>query len=74
MAMAQATLATPKVRLFFEAGMDGEWNLILKSKTFNNVKTGATADQIFQVAQAIAALSSQTLNRVERADSSDILA
>jgi hypothetical protein len=72
--MAQATLATTKVRLFFEAGMDEEGNMVLKSKTFNNVKTGATADQIYQVAQAISALSSQTLNRVERSDSSDILA
>jgi hypothetical protein len=72
--MAQASLTDTKVRLFFEAGMDDEGNLILKSKTFNNVKMSATADQIFQVAQAVSALSSQTLNRVERDDSLEILA
>jgi hypothetical protein len=72
--MAQANLTDTKVRLFFEAGMDDNGKLIFKSKTFNNVKMGATADQIFQVAQAISALSSQTLNRVERADSLEILA
>ena len=72
--MAQANLTDTKVRLFFEAGMDDSGNLILKSKTLGNVKMSATADQIFQVAQAISALSSQTLNRVERNDSSEILA
>ena len=72
--MAQAMLAETKLRLVFEAGMDVDGSPILKAKTFNNVKKGATADQLYQVAQAISVLCTDTLSSVERADSSEILA
>jgi hypothetical protein len=72
--MAQAMLTDTKLRLFFEAGMDDKGSPILKSKTFSNIKKDATPDQLFQVAQAIAVLCTDTLNRVERADSSEVLA
>lgn len=72
--MAQAQLAETKLRLVFEAGMDDEGAPIYKAKTFSNIKKEATPDQMFQVAQALSVLCSDTLSRVERADSSEILA
>lgn len=72
--MAQVILADSKLRLMFEVGMDEKGAPILKAKTFSNLKKEATADQLYQVAQAVAVLSNDTLNRVERADSSELLA
>ncbi|WP_160725487.1 DUF1659 domain-containing protein [Bacillus sp. USDA818B3_A] len=72
--MAQALLEGTKLRLVFDAGIDNEGNPILKSRTFNNIKKEATVDQLFQAAQAISTLCTDTLNKVERTDSSEILA
>ena len=72
--MAQAKLAESKLRLVFEAGMDEKGSPIYKAKTFNNIKKDATADQLVQVANALSVLCVNTLSRVERADSSEILA
>ena len=72
--MAQALLETTKLRLVFKAGMDDEGKPILKAKTFSNVTKAATAEQLFQAALAVAALGNDQLNKVERNDSSEILA
>jgi hypothetical protein len=71
--MAQALLAETKLRLVFEVGMDVDGEPILKTKTFSNVKKEATADQLYQAAQAIYSLSNDILSRVERVDNSDLL-
>jgi hypothetical protein len=71
--MAQALLEGTKLRLVFEAGVDGEGKPILKAKTFSNVTKAATADQLSQAAQAVAALCNDTLNKVERNDSTEII-
>ncbi|WHY85890.1 DUF1659 domain-containing protein [Neobacillus novalis] len=72
--MAQALLEGTKLRLVFETGMDDEGNPIYKAKTFSNVKKEATVDQLFQAAKAIAVLCNNKLNKVERNDSTEILA
>ncbi|WHY85962.1 DUF1659 domain-containing protein [Neobacillus novalis] len=72
--MALALLEGTKLRLVFEAGMDGKGNPLYKAKTFSNVKKEATADQLFQAAQAISVLCKDPLNKVERNDSTEILA
>ncbi|PLS01359.1 DUF1659 domain-containing protein [Neobacillus cucumis] len=72
--MAQGLLVGTKLRLVFDGGIDNEGNLILKSRTFSNVKKEATVDQLFQAAQAISALCNDSLNRVERTDNSEIIA
>jgi hypothetical protein len=72
--MAQAQLANTKLRLIFEVGTDEKGAPILKAKSFSNIKREATADQLFQVAQALSVLCNDTLNWVERADSTEILA
>ncbi|MCM3728917.1 DUF1659 domain-containing protein [Neobacillus cucumis] len=71
--MAQGLLETTKLRLVFQSGIDNEGNPILKSKTFSNVTKAATADQLFQAAQAISVLCNADLNKVERNDSSEII-
>ncbi|MEH7121565.1 DUF1659 domain-containing protein [Neobacillus vireti] len=72
--MAQGLLEGTKLRLVFDGGIDNEGNQILKSKTFSNVKKEATVDQLFQAAQAISTLCNDSLNKVERTDSSEIIA
>lgn len=72
--MAQAKLAESKLRLVFEAGTDSSGSPIYKAKTFSNIKKEATADQLLQVANALSVLCTDTLSRVERADSSEIFA
>jgi hypothetical protein len=72
--MAQAMLAETKLRLVFEVGMDEKGAPILKAKTLNNIKKEATANQLYQVAQALSVLCKDTLNSVERADNTEILA
>jgi hypothetical protein len=71
--MAQALLAESKLRLVFEVGMDQDGEPILQSKTFSNIKKEATADQLYQAAQAIFVLRNDILSRVERVDNSDLL-
>lgn len=72
--MATATLATTKLRLAFQTGVNEKGEPVYKAKTFNNIKTAATTDQLFQTAQALSVLCNDPLNSVERNDSSDIMA
>jgi hypothetical protein len=72
--MAQALLEGTKLRLVFEVGMGDDGEPILRAKSFSNVKKEATVEQLFQAAQAITVLCKDTLNKVERNDSTEILA
>ncbi|WP_042462173.1 DUF1659 domain-containing protein [Neobacillus dielmonensis] len=71
--MAQGFLETTKLRLVFQTGMDDEGKPIIRSKTFSNVTKAATADQLYQAANALAGLTIDQLNKVERNDSSEII-
>jgi hypothetical protein len=72
--MATAVIATSRLRLVFQVGMDDDGKPLLKAKTFSNIQKSATADQLFQAAQAIIGLSADTLSNIERVDNSDLLA
>ncbi|NWQ41774.1 DUF1659 domain-containing protein [Bacillus sp. EB106-08-02-XG196] len=72
--MARAIIATSKLRLVFQVGMEDDGKPILKAKTFNNIQKLATADQLLQAAQAVINLSNDSLNSMERVDSSELLA
>ena len=72
--MAQAFLEVTKLRMVFEAGINGEGKPILKAKTFSNVTKSATAEQLSKAPLALAVLCNDPLNKVERNDSSEILA
>jgi Protein of unknown function (DUF1659) len=72
--MATAVIATSRLRLVFQVGMDDDGKPLLIAKTFSNIQKSATADQLFQAAQAIIGLSGDTLSNIERVDNSDLLA
>ncbi|PWW31389.1 uncharacterized protein DUF1659 [Cytobacillus oceanisediminis] len=71
--MAQANIIDTKLRLVFETGLDLQGKPIHKSKTYSSVKQSATADQLFAVGQAVAALSNYPLVALNRNDSFDIV-
>jgi hypothetical protein len=72
--MAQAVVTSSKLRLVFQVGMDDEGKPVLKAKTLSNIPKSATADQLFQAAQALIGLSNDTLSNIERVDNADLLA
>lgn len=72
--MALATMTNSQLRLIFHEGNDLETgDPIYKTKNFNNVKTNATADQLYEVAQALTSLQELSLSSVERRDNSEIM-
>jgi hypothetical protein len=72
--MAQASLTATKLLLVFEVGMDKDGKTIYKTKSLNNIRTNATADQLSQTAQALGVLCNDPLQSVGRTDSLDIIA
>ncbi|MBM7702969.1 DUF1659 domain-containing protein [Metabacillus iocasae] len=52
-------------RLVFEEGMKEDGSAIFKSKTFNNVRQDATADELQATAEALASLQTMPLEAVE---------
>ncbi|MEH7108695.1 DUF1659 domain-containing protein [Bacillus sp. JJ1764] len=72
--MANTLLTDTQLRVVYQVGIDEQGKPVLKNKNFNNIKTDASADQLIQTAQAIAALAGDTLYKIERKDSSELLA
>ena len=71
--MAVGRLIKSQLRLTLDNGNDMETGkMIFKMKSFNNVKTDATADQLYAVALALAGLQTLPLFAVERFDNSEI--
>lgn len=71
--MAEQQLVDSRLRLILDDGVDevsGEQ--LYKRKGFNNVKTAATADQLYTIATAVTGLQERPLVNVERNDSSEI--
>ncbi|UHA61391.1 DUF1659 domain-containing protein [Metabacillus litoralis] len=66
--MANQVILDSNLSLIYDMGMDINGKPITKRKSYNNVKTAATPDQLLQVAQAIASLQTETLTLVERSD------
>lgn len=71
--MAIEELMHTQLRLVLDDGEDMlTGNTVYRAKSFNNVKTSATADQLYAVSTAIASLQERPLYQVQRKDSSDI--
>jgi Protein of unknown function (DUF1659) len=66
--MANQIILDSNLSLVYDMGIDSKGNPILKRKSYSNVKTSATPDQLLQVAQAIASLQTETLTLAERSD------
>ncbi|WAA13495.1 DUF1659 domain-containing protein [Fervidibacillus halotolerans] len=71
--MAESKILDSNIRLVYEAGTDQEGNMIVKRKTYNNIHTDATADDLYSAAQALASLCSLPLFTIERNDRTEII-
>lgn len=71
--MAVSQMVTSQLTLILDDGDDIlTGNTIYKSKSFNNVKPAATADQLYAITIAIAGLQVRPLYNIERKDNSEI--
>ncbi|WP_174615042.1 DUF1659 domain-containing protein [Virgibacillus ihumii] len=71
--MAVSQMTDSRLTLVLDDGDDMmTGKTIYKSKSFNNVKTSATADQLFAIATAVAGLQQRPLYTIERSDNSEI--
>lgn len=71
--MAQAELNTSSLQLVLDDGLHDETGeQVYKRKSFNNVKPDATADQLFEVANAFVDMQERELYDIERKDTSVI--
>lgn len=70
--MAVSTMIDSRMQLKFDAGVDGEGNPVVDSKSFNNVKVASTPDQLYNIATALEPLQTLPLINIERDDTSTI--
>jgi len=71
--MAVAVIADSSLQLKFITGNDATTGEpTTKTKSFNNVKTNANADQLFSIATVLAGLQQHTLGHIIRKDDSNI--
>ena len=71
--MAVATLRQSTMQLVFQDGSDPvSGNPVYKTKSFNNVKPDATADQLYAIAIVFEGLQQRPLFEINRRDNSDI--
>jgi len=71
--MAEAVKKSTRLALTFETGFNQKGEPIYKTKSYNNIKIEATADQLMQGANALGSLTVHTLVNVERNDNSEII-
>jgi len=62
-----------KLRLTYETGIGEGGKPIFKSKTYGSVVETATADQLYQVGQALASLSNVPLSIIEKTDLYEVI-
>jgi hypothetical protein len=66
--MAQAIISDSQLRLVFDMGVNAEGKAIYKNKNFSNIKTTATTDGLFAVAQGLVSLQQYPVSSIERND------
>lgn len=72
--MATAYIKNSTLQLTFQNGLDSlTGEPVFQTKSFNNVKPEATADQLYTIAIAFEGLQERPLESVSRRDVSDIL-
>ena len=72
--MATLIPVSTTMRVAFQTGVDGKGNPVLRTRSFNRVKTTAVAQDILEVATALATLQEFALVSVKKADIADITA
>ena len=63
-----AEMIDSQLQLIFEDGIDLKGNAVYRTKSFNNVKTTATSEQLHTVANALEPLQQLVLSTIERND------
>lgn len=71
--MAEAIILDSKLRILFEIGLNEKGETLYKAKTYSNIDKNATADQLFETAQALGQLSVYPVLGVERTDNFEIV-
>lgn len=72
--MAESVLFHSQLRLILNNGTDPKTDrVITKIKSFNNVASNATADQLYAVANALLGLQTLPLYDMQRVDTSDLI-
>ncbi|MBM7585479.1 hypothetical protein JOC86_002021 [Bacillus pakistanensis] len=72
--MATADLTSTRLRLVYDDGIGEDGKPNFQYKSYSNINTAATADQIYNVSQSIAGLSSKGLVNIEKTENFDIKA
>ncbi|MFC4402963.1 DUF1659 domain-containing protein [Gracilibacillus xinjiangensis] len=73
--MAVAERVDSRLQLVFENGMDPvSGDMTYKTKSFNNVKVNATADQLLAITDVLVPLQQQVLFQIKRNDAEIITA
>ncbi|MGP4106021.1 DUF1659 domain-containing protein [Virgibacillus sp. L01] len=71
--MAVAQMMNSRMSLVLDDGIDEiSGKQLFKTKSFNNVKIAATADQLYSIANAVVVLQQRPLLSIERKDSSEL--
>jgi len=68
-----ANQADTKFKLVLNAGVDINNKNIIKNKTFANIKSVTTNDNIYNVANSLAALQSYTLTNIVKYEEFDLV-
>ncbi|MDQ0269823.1 DUF1659 domain-containing protein [Cytobacillus purgationiresistens] len=71
--MAQAILLDSKLRLTFVAGLNDKGEPMFKVKTFGNIKSEASSEQLYQFSTAFENLCADQLVSIQRNDSFNII-
>ncbi|ENH98088.1 hypothetical protein J416_01949 [Gracilibacillus halophilus YIM-C55.5] len=73
--MAVTERTNSRLQLVFENGVDPvSGDTVYATRSFNNVKLDATADQLFAITEVLTPLQNRTLNKIERDDTELIMA
>ncbi|MBM7585419.1 hypothetical protein JOC86_001961 [Bacillus pakistanensis] len=72
--MATADLTSMRLRLTYDDGVSEDGKQKFQYKSYSNINTAATPDQIYNVSQSLSGLSSKGLVFIEKTESFDIKA
>ena len=70
--MANVLVTSNQLRLEFENGMTETGKMKVKSKTFSNIRTDATDDNLLVAAKAIDGLTAKSLHKTKKVVTSEI--
>ncbi|WP_285767214.1 DUF1659 domain-containing protein [Peribacillus sp. SI8-4] len=71
--MAKQIPVSSTLRMDFETGLNEKGTIAFKRRSFTNIKTEATADQLFSAAAAIASVQNFPLGEVTRVDTFSLI-